>query len=617
MSGASRSRFNPTEALAHYPRAPGVYLMRDEAGVVRYIGKAINLRSRLRQYFGESRDPRPFVATLLDWLIDVEVIVTKNEHAALLLERNLILEYQPRYNVALRFDRGQLFLRIDLRERWPRISVRRRRARDRALYFGPYSSGRDLRALQRLLERVFLLRTCDDRDFRNRSRPCLQYQIKRCLGPCVLPVSEARYKEEVDAVRLFLGGKAASLERLLEEKMRTASARLEFEEAARYRDQVAAIRRQLEPQDVSGLGEDKDVFGLYREGAQLQITRLEIRNERLLRAEQFELDEQGAEDEALLGTFLSLFYHQRGAPPPELLLPILPSSASTLRAELQLLREAPLKMSVPKRGRPLRLVEMAMENAEHAFFQHRRTEALRQGGLDELQRLLRLRQRPSRIECFDISIFQGEAPFASQVVFEEGLPRRAAYRIRRIRDVQGTDDFAMLREALERRLSAGKEKGELPQLLLIDGGKGQLSVAVSVAKSLNLDAIDIASIAKARTLPGESEPKRSSERIFRPGLREPIALRPGSNCFALLTQLRDEAHRVAISAHRRARRKARFKSPLDEIPGVGERRRKALLRQLGSLRAVREAERATLAEVPGISAALAARIYEHFHPNEL
>ena len=588
--------------------------MRDAEGQIRYVGKAVNLRSRLRQYFGSSRDPRPFVATLARWLSAVEVIVTASEREALLLERELILEHQPRHNVALRFDRGQLLLRIDPRAPWPRVTVSRRRRKDGALYFGPYSSGRDLRALQQLIDRAFLLRTCEDSAFKNRSRPCLQYQIKRCLGPCVLPVSEARYRQEVDALQLFLGGQRRALEEQLEAKMRAASAALEFEEAGRYRDQLAALRRQLEPQGVVALGDDKDVFGLYREGALVQLTRLEIRGGVLRRAEHFELDEQGADSATLLGTFLSLFYHRRGQLPPELLLPLSPPGREVLEGELRALRGGALQLRCPRRGTPLRLIELAAENAEHAFFQGQRAETLRREGLEEIQRLLRLRQRPARIECFDISIFHGEAPYASQVLFEEGLPRRRAYRARRITEVSGTDDFAMLREALQARLREG-EADALPQLLLIDGGKGQLAVAVTVLKELGLDAIEVASIAKSRVERGGSEPKRSPERIFRPGLREAIPLRPGSNSFALLTQLRDEAHRVAIEAHRRARRRARLRSSLDQIPGVGPRRRQALLRGLGSLRAVRAASREELSAVAGISAALAARIYEYFHPS--
>ena len=606
--------FNHTAFLATAPLTPGVYLMRNHDQAVIYVGKANNLRSRLRQYFAKTPDPRPFVLTLPRILSEIQTISTRNEKEALLLERTLILEHQPQYNVAIKFGSGHLFVRIDLKEAWPKFTVTRTPRDDGARYFGPYLSGGDMRVMLRVVERAFQVRTCDNRDFRNRSRPCLQFQIKRCSGPCVLPVDRNDYLSEVEGACRFLLGKHPELLSELNTKMKQAAETLDYERAARYRDQIQAIERSLQPQEVAGVYGDHDVIGLFREGDAAQVTVMEIRGGVLLRSRPFSMAQQGADDGALIETFLHLYYAEGTPVPREILVPTPLEHTRALAERLSELREGVVKIRLPQRGRLVRLVEMAQENAEHAFFQAQQAARTREEGLMQLKRLLKLSQIPRQMECFDISIFQGEAPIASTVVFEDGLPRKKKYRARHIKTVEGTDDFAMMREAITRRIERGIIEGDLPQLLIVDGGKGQLAVALTVLKDLGVDRIDAIGIAKSRYQgEGESgESIRSMERVFLPGIKAPVMLKPGTASYRLLTQIRDEAHRVAINAHRRQRSRQRLSSPLDEVSGIGPARRKLLLKSFGSLRGVYEASERDLAAVPGISSALAHRIYQAF-----
>jgi len=602
--------------------------MYDQAGQIIYVGKAKVLRARLRQYFPtqghkEAQDTRPFVATLPSQLGRIEVITTHTEKEALLLERELIIAHAPRHNVALKFGSGHLYLRLDLKAPWPKIEVTRRLKSDGARYFGPYLSGADMRAMLSVVERTFKLRSCDDRDFKNRARPCMQFQIKRCLGPCVLPVERSDYLVEIEGASLFLKGERPALKLQLEERMRAAAASLEFERAARYRDQIAAIDRSLEPQGVIGLrggAADCDALGAYRDGDQVQLALLEVRGGVLRRSQPFRFEQQGASTLGLIHTFLHLYYSEGHTPPAEILLPSLASSQEeddeaeaddegieALRERLSELRGGQVKLQTPRRGQRARLIEMAHQNAEQSFFQAERALKAREETLIDTKRLLRLSQLPWRAECFDISLFHGEEPYASQVVFEGGAPRRSAYRVRKIKTVVGTDDYAMMREALTRRLSRGLEEGDLPQLLVIDGGKGQLGVAVAVCEDLGVSGIDVVSLAKSRAKEGG---RRSAERVFLPGVRDPIPLRPGTRPFRLLTQLRDEAHKTAINAHRKARSRARLKSPLDEVKGVGPKRRRDLLRAFGSLEGVMQASLLALKAVPNLPEEVAVGIFE-------
>ena len=622
-STQTTQQFDQTQ-IRHLPHHAGVYLMYNHQDQIIYIGKAKNLQQRVKQYFAKNADPRPFVSTLPKVLKSIQTISTQNEKEALLLERNLIFQHQPKHNIALKFNSGHLYLMLDMKQKWPRLVVRRLSQKQKIqkqshlLFFGPYLSGSDLRAMLRVIESVFQLRTCDERDFRNRSRPCLQYQIKRCSGPCVLPVDPADYQEEVHAVNQFLRGKSPQLIRSLQDKMQIASQQLAFEKAARYRDQIKAIERSLTPQNVTFTQGNQDVIGWYRQGDWVQIVLLQIRQGVLLKAYPFTLEEQAAECDELLNTFIHLYYDELN-PPPTVIVPFLPTEHITLQNYLQEIKTTKVVLKVPQRGRLLQVLQMAQQNAEQSFFQAQKASQQREKTLIALKKVFKLQQIPFHIECFDISLFQGEAPIASQVVFEQALPRKKLYRTYHIKQVQGTDDYAMLREALQRRLTRGIAQENLPQLLVIDGGKGQLNVAVSVVQDLGLEGIDVISLAKARMIKNTDDAvvKHSHERVFISGVKAAIPLQIGSAIYRLLTQLRDEAHKTAIQAHRKHRIKQRLSSPLDEIAGVGIKRRKLLLSVFKSLEGVYQASVEDLAKVSGISQSLAERIFHALHHDEL
>ncbi len=608
--------FEPERDLERISTSPGVYLMRDAQGTIFYVGKAANLRSRLRQYFGSTSDRRYFVSLLGRLLDDVEVILTSTEKEALILENELIKRHQPRFNVELKDDKSFLHLRIDDRVDWPRIDVVRRPRKDGAKYFGPYHSASKIRETLKLVERHFHLRNCDDLSFKNRSRPCLQHQIGRCPAPCVLPVAREAYQQSVREVAMFLQGRRGELLESLRAQMNAAAEALEFERAAVRRDQILAIEGSLERQQVvQGMALDQDVLGLHRQGSHLELALLIVRRGRLSGSRTFSFDEQEAPDGEALGTFLNLYYHAGNDVPDEVLMPCSVEAESALAERLTELAGRRVTLKVPVRGAGRRLVEMAEKNAEQSFFQARRADAVTNAALVKLKSRLRLSNLPFRIECYDIALFQGESPVASRVVFEGGVPKRADYRHYKIREVEGTDDFAMMREVLMRRLRRGLEEGDLPQLLVVDGGRGQLGVAVAVVEDLKIEGLDVVGLAKSRVLDGDRDdlgaPARSPERVFLPGRKDPVALRSNTDELHLMTYLRDEAHRFANSFHRQVRDKKVLRSTLEEIPGVGPARRRALLKTFGSLKRVREATLEALAAVPGIGDSLARDISRH------
>lgn len=611
--------FDPQSAIERIPAEPGVYLMRDAEGVVIYVGKAASLKARVRQYFGATSDTRYFVKLLDRVLESIDVIITSTEKEALILENELIKRHQPRFNVELKDDKNFLHLRIDDRVDWPRIDVVRRPRRDGARYFGPYHSASSIRETLRLVERHFKLRNCDDLTFRNRSRPCLQYQIDRCPGPCVLPVSAEDYRQQVDEVVMFLQGRRDELAAQLEAKMKAAAQAMAYERAARYRDQLKAVRGSLEEQQMVALREiDRDVYGVYREGGLLQIVVLLVRRGRLVGSKSFGFDRQGTPDREVLSTFCNLFYSNGHPVPDEVLLPAIPDGHDALQERLSELRRRKVVVKVPRRGGGKKLLEMAERNAEHAFFQARREEVVRDGGLVRLKKKLKLANLPYRIECYDISLFQGANPVASRVVFEGGVPKRDRYRHYKIRTVEGTDDFAMMREVLLRRLRRGLDEADLPDLIVVDGGKGQLNVARAVFEDLDIVGVDLIGLAKSRVIDGsagpDGAPLRSPERVFVPGVKDPIVLRHHTDELFLLTHLRDEAHRFAITFHRKQRARERLTSAIDALPGVGPTRRTALLKRFGSVKRLRAASVEAIAEVPGIGLHTARAIYAGLHP---
>jgi excinuclease ABC subunit C len=602
------------------PTEPGVYLMKDRQGEIIYVGKAVNLRSRVRSYFTRTGDTRAFVSLLDRFLGDIETVLVHNEKEALLLENELIKKHKPRFNVLLKDDKQYISLRLDRSQDYPRLEVVRKFQKDGARYFGPYSSASAIRETLRIINRFFHLRTCTDHVLANRKRPCLLHQIGRCPAPCVYPVPVEEYRKSVDEVVLFLEGKAGELVDGLRSRMKQASSELKFEEAARIRDQLLAIERSLERQKVATTDfKDQDVFAAHREGDRLLVYVLYVRQGRLNGGMAFPLGSQEFPDEELLPSFVNLYYDQGNFVPEEVLLPLDIEEREGLEALLTERKGERVRVMVPKRGEKRDLVEMAQKNAEQATLERRRTKDETEGVLRRLQERLHLRNLPRRMECFDISHFQGASIVASQVAATDGEIDKSRYRRYRIKTLEKQDDFASMHEVITRRLQRGQEEGDLPDLLVIDGGKGQLASALAAAKDLGIEGVDIISLAKSRDQEvhdRDEESSRSPERVFIPLRKDPIVLRQNSAELYLLARLRDEAHRFAITFQQKSMRKGNFHSVLEDIPGVGEVRKKLLLRHFGSLKRVREATIEELAEVLGPTVAERVHAALHGHPEE-
>ncbi len=598
------------ERLQSVPPRPGVYLLKDPAGRVIYVGKAKNLRARLRQYF-RGDDERSQVQFLMQKVADFETLVTLTDKEALILENNLIKQYKPRYNIRLKDDKSYVSVKVTVQDRWPRIFVTRRIVQDGSRYFGPYDSAASVRETLDTIRKAIPLRTCPDAVFRNRTRPCLEYQIKRCLAPCCLPVDPEVYRQHLREAMLLLEGKSQQLVRQLHSEMERAAAELRFEDAARLRDRIRAIERTQERQQmVAHHGGDTDVWGLYREGGFIEAEVLFIRQGKLTSHQSYSLDDFEFPDPEVMSMLLAQFYQAERYVPDEILIPVEPEDLDTQAEYLSERKGRRVSILCPQRGDKARLLAMARENAEQNFRARRDTAQQRQRMCDELQKALRLRRYPQRIECFDISNLQGQIAVGSQVTFIEGQADKDQYRRYRIKTVPQADDFAMMYEVLQRRLRRGKEEGVLPDLLVVDGGKGQLGVAVTVLQELGLDSIEVIGLAKDRVERAPRSPtiRHSEERVFLPGRKNPVFLRRHSNALFLLQRVRDEAHRFAITYHRKLRRREQLRSLLDGIPGVGPIRRRRLLRHFGSVRAMREASVEELSQVPGVSRALAEQI---------
>lgn len=611
--------FDHAARLTTIPESPGVYLMKDRTGKIIYIGKSINLKARVRSYFS-GQDTRPFVARLGKILGDIEILLTTNEKEALILENNLIKAHKPRYNVLLKDDKSYLSLVIDTKDRWPRVVMARQgpKRRPGLRVFGPYHAARAARQTLQLLNRHFQLRTCPDSVLQNRARPCLEHQIKRCPAPCVLPVEHDRYMRDVHEVTLFLEGRTDELKQRLTDRMESASEALDFEVAARLRDQLKAITRVVETrQEVeSDRDIDQDILGLHREGDRVAIQLLFVRRGKLESARAFAFKDQEQLDGELLSSFLYQYYEGGAQLPHELLLPLELPDAAALEAALSELRGAQVKLRHPKRGAGVQLIESAHKNAEKSFRESHDRQEQRQELLARLQERLRLQNLPARMECFDISNFQGAQVVGAMVVFEDGEPARKQYRQFKVRTVEGQDDFASMYEVLERRFKRSLEDDwPMPDLVIIDGGKGQLGEAAALLHDLGIHGVDLISLAKSRVTSDVASPsiERSLERVFLPGRKNPVILRQNSAELYLLQQIRDEAHRAAVGFHRQRRRKETLQSSLEDIPGVGPARRKALLTHFGSLQAIRGATLEALAAAPGVGPAAARKVFAFFN----
>ena len=602
------------EKLKRLPAAPGVYLMRDRRGTVVYVGKAVNLRSRVRSYFAAGGDERAFIPFLPELLGDLEVLLVTSEKEALLLENELIKKHKPRFNVLLRDDKAYITLRLDLAHPHPRLQVWRRPEPDGARYFGPYASAAAVRETLRVVNRHFGLRTCSDTEIVSRKRPCLQYQIGRCPAPCVYEVPD--YGEHVQDAILFLEGRQDDLAAKLKARMAEMSAATRFEEAARIRDQLFAVERTLERQRVVQVEErvDQDVVGVHREGPLFELQLLFVRGGRLSGGRAFSFSGQEFPTAELVRSFVEQFYEAGAFVPAEVLLPVEVEAPEALADWLAERRGKRVRLLVPRRGEKRRLLELAEANAQASFEVSRHKDRDLEEVLGRLKQALHLRRLPRRIEGYDISQVQGTNPVASRVAMLDGEADKARYRRYKIKGVKGQDDFAMMREVLTRRLLRGLEEGDLPDLLVIDGGKGQLSVASAVLSDVGIDDLDVVGLAKSRVQGDDgAEVVRSPERVFLPNRKDPVVLRQNSAELFVLTRLRDEAHRFAITFHKQLRGKQALGSVLDRIAGVGPGRRKILLRHFGSLKRLRAASLEEIAAVPGFSEVLAQRVHEGLH----
>lgn len=600
------------QKLAALPDRPGVYLMKDSEGRILYVGKAKVLRHRVRSYF-QQIDPRtqPKVAALVAHLDDFDYVITHSEVEALILEGNLIKEHKPRYNVLLKDDKAFPFIKIT-NEPFPQVVVTRQITKDGARYFGPYTDVKAMRRTLDLIRRVFPLRTCTNAKlWPSLDRPCLDYYIHRCPGPCKEHITQEDYRELVNQVCQFLSGKTADLVHRLQDRMHQASQTLQFEFAARLRDQVQAIQGAVIKQRVVTYEDvDRDIIGFARDGPDVCMVVLQVREGKLLGKEHFFLSAlEEAPGSEVVGSFLTQYYLTAQLIPGELLLPCDPDDADAVRDWLTERRSARVAVTVPQRGDKASLVDLAARNAELQLREHllRRVESRDRvpAAVLALQRDLRLQTPPRRIEAFDISNLQGTDPVASMVCFVDGRARKSEYRKFLIKEVIGPNDFAMMREVVGRRYRRLlDDEQSLPDLVLIDGGKGQLSSAKKVLDELGL--IDLPVIGLAKRL----------EEIYVPDQSDPILIPKTSSSLRLLIQVRDEAHRFAVTFHQERRGKRMILSELDRIPGIGAKRRQTLLRQFGSVERIRQCSLEELAAAPGVGDAAAAKLYAHFHPAE-
>ncbi|MBE3589580.1 MAG: excinuclease ABC subunit UvrC [Firmicutes bacterium] len=593
------------EKLARLPDRPGVYVYKDARGDVIYVGKAASLRSRVRSYWHASRAREGRVQLMLRRVADLETIVCDNEVEALVLESNLIKKHRPRYNVRLRDDKQYPWLRIDLAEKWPRLLIVRQRRDDGARYFGPYADAGALKATVAVLRRVFPYRTCSDRRLAQGGRPCLYYHIRRCPAPCVGYVTEEAYMREMRRLVEFLEGRDASLLRSLEEEMEAAAEALEFERAADLRDRIRALREVGESQKVVlRRVADRDVVALARRGDLIAAQVFFVREGRVEGRESFLL--QAGVDEsptAAMAAFLEQYYTDGAAVPGEVLVDVEPEGRATLEAYLSRQRGRRVVIRRPLRGEARRLMDLVRENAEERLkeelWRRERARDDAQAALEELQEALGLPEPPLRIECFDISNIQGSHIVAAMTVFEDGRPRPSEYRRFRIQTVSGRpDDFASMQEVIFRRFRRAREDASgkwsrLPDLVIIDGGKGQLSAAMEALRALGFDDIPAFALAKEEEL------------LFAPGRGEPIELPRHSAALHLLQHIRDEAHRFGLEYHRRLRSGSALRSRLDDIPGIGPKRRRALMKAFGTPEAILAAGPEAVAALPGFHRKLA------------
>jgi excinuclease ABC subunit C len=613
------------QKLEGLPPSPGCYVFYDKKRDVLYVGKAKSLRARVRSYFQDaSTDTRAFIPFLRKQLADLETIVTSTEKEAAILENSLIKENKPRYNVKLRDDKEFLTLRLTTDHEWPRLELVRRPQPDGARYFGPYHSATAARRTLHLVEKHFQLRTCSDREIAGRRRPCLQFQIKRCPAPCVYEVDREMYGQQVRAVSLFLDGRHDELTRELDLRMKDASENMEYELAAIYRDQAGAVRSVREQQRVVAITDrDQDVLGFYREGDLVELSVLYVRAGRVVDATSFSNSRVEVPDDEVVAAFVREHYGEDGPGaanvPDEVIVPVLPEGADGVAEWLGDRRQAAAgpgvrvrrtELFAPSRGTRKQLLDLALENARHAFDEKRRAAEDIDERLARVQERLRLPTLPRRIECCDISHLGGQDTVGAVVALFNGTPDKKRYRTYNVKGVEEGDDYRAMYEVLSRRFRRGRDAAEsardgagadwdLPDLFVVDGGRGQLAVALTAASDLGLHELSVVGLAKERENPlGE----KLVDRVYLPGQKNPIGLRPNTPELFLLAMARDEAHRFANRGRKIKGKRRRFASELDQVKGIGPKTKVSLLKTLGSVAAIRAASDEQLMAVPGMTA---------------
>jgi excinuclease ABC subunit C len=595
---------NLEEKIQQFPASPGVYLMHDSAGEIIYVGKARNLRQRVRSYFNQSGDSRYHIKFLMAKVVSIELVLTDTEKEALLLENTLIKQHHPRYNLNLKDDKTYFSLRLDPNEDFPRFTVVRKRPHDTARYFGPYSSGSAAREVLRQMIRMFPLRHYPLATCMSRTRPCLYHQIGQCSAPCHALITREAYAVLVNGAMLFLEGKGRELIAEFKRRMAAASDGMLYEEAARWRNLLRSIEVTVEKQKVVLRGGDSDVVGLYRDGNRIELALLFIRAGVLSGSRLFSVSWE-LDDAAAISAFLQQYYTGAVYIPEEILLPLAIEDGGALGELLGELKGSKVSLLLPQRGTKRELVALAGKNAMSAYQERDKKVASAEAVLEDLSARLQLRRIPKRMECYDISTIQGRFSVGSCVVFTDGVADKKNYRHYRIRTVEGQDDFAMLREVFLRRFRAeGIEDGSMPDLVVVDGGIGQLNAVQEIVAELGLsEKFDLVSLAKSRVQHESSSTAvhKSDERVFLPGRKNPVVLRQNSAPLLLLAAIRNEAHRFAISYHRKLRGKEGIASGIETIPGIGPKRRTALLRHFGSLQRLKDASIDEMMTVPGMN----------------
>lgn len=593
------------DKLFRTPGKPGVYLMQDRKGDIIYVGKARNLKKRLSSYFRKNGPMDVKTGVLVKKIASFNTIITATEKEALILESTLIKRHKPRYNVILKDDKRYPSLRLDLKSPYPNLTIVRKTAGDGARYFGPFTSAQAVRQTLNVVQKTFKLRKCKTKEFKNRTRPCLNHQIGACLAPCCLNVSQQLYNEIVREVTLFLNGRTPDLIKKIQKQMRQAADSQDFETAATLRDKMFALEKTLEKQvSVTTDFVDRDVIGLAGSKGSSLVTLMAVRGGYLLGTRHFDFSDTISSASELVEAFIRQYYDGHHFVPKEILVSALPDDIFLIETWLSGIKGQKVSVKAPQRGAKARLLSMAEQNAVKEFQDRRVSLELEDRMLLRLQKRLALKRIPYRIECFDNSNISGKAAVSGMVAFERGRPDKASYRKYRIKQVKGHDDYAYMTEALNRRYGKNPDGPAYPDLLLVDGGKGQLNIAIAVLKEIQLDGrFDVVAIAKKDEIKKESEDK-----VFKPGRVNPVNFGREGDLLLYLQRIRDEAHRFAVSYHRKRRNRVSMRSALDRIPGVGKKRKEVLLKHFKSVNKIRAATCQEISALPGINRTIAENI---------